>query len=381
MGLYRLFSRIDFRFVCILLCLMGISLCVISSFSQASHPLLEEGQGDLFFTPMVKAQIRGFAIGWVLFFLFALFDYNKLREYTWFFYLLSLVLLIGLFLVNPIQRVHRWYKLPLVSFNMQPSESAKLAVIIALSWFLEKRSQVSQSLVTAFFAALIVGVPFLLILKQPDLGTALVLFPLSYVMSYFGGLHRYVLRFFHTTSIVLLCVLFVLFGGVVAPQTMKPFLGKFLKEYQYERLSPETYQQKASLSAIALGGISGEGYKQSQYVRGGFLPTPYTDSIFASYAEEFGFVGVFFLLFIYYLLIHRCFQVACVAKDPFGRLLAAGIAAYVAIHVLINIGMMCGFLPITGVPLLLMSYGGSSIVMTMMALGILQSIYIRRFMF
>ena len=107
----------------------------------------------------------------------------------------------------------------------------------------------------------------------------------------------------------------------------------------------------------------------------------HTDSVFAAFGEEFGFVGLIFLLFLFYALIYFSFQVAAVAKDPFGRLLAAGLAAYLAMHVLVNCCMMCALLPITGVPLILVTYGGSSLLTTMAALGLLQSIYSRRFMF
>jgi len=127
--------------------------------------------------------------------------------------------------------------------------------------------------------------------------------------------------------------------------------------------------------------MTGTGWRKSEYTSGGWLPASYTDSVFPAFGEEFGFLGLLFLLALFYSLIYFSFQVAAVAKDPFGRLLSAGIAVYLAMHILMNIGMMSGFLPITGVPLVLVTYGGSSILSTMTALGILQSIYSRRFMF
>jgi rod shape determining protein RodA len=154
-----------------------------------------------------------------------------------------------------------------------------------------------------------------------------------------------------------------------------------LKEYQYERLNPHTHHQKAASCAISIGGFTGVGWRESEYARGGSLPTPYTDSAFSAFGEEFGLLGLVFLLVLFYLLIYCGFQVTCVAKDAFGRLLAAGLTVFLAVHVLVNVGMMCGMLPITGVPLVIVSFGGSSIVCTMIALGILQSIYSRRFMF
>jgi len=122
--------------------------------------------------------MQWFAIGSVIYFLCAGFDYNKLREWTWILYVLMIISLVGLFFTDSIQRVHRWYRIPLINASFQPSECAKFIVVITLSWFLERRRSYASEWSTAFYAAIIVGIPFLLILKQPDLGTALVLFPL-----------------------------------------------------------------------------------------------------------------------------------------------------------------------------------------------------------
>ena len=125
----------------------------------------------------------------------------------------------------------------------------------------------------------------------------------------------------------------------------------------------------------------GSGWRNSEFTGQQWLPAAHTDSVFAAYTEEFGFAGVTFMLLLFFGLLYFSFQVTAVAKDRFGRLLSAGITVYLAMHVIVNIGMMCGFLPITGVPLVLITYGGSSILSTMTALGIIQSIYSRRFMF
>ena len=134
----------------------------------------------------------------------------------------------------------------------------------------------------------------------------------------------------------------------------------FLKDYQFDRFDPNTHHQKAAVVAIAIGSLTGSGWKKSAYSGNGFLPAPYTDSVFPAFGEEFGLVGLFVLLLVYYALIYCCFQVTAVAKEFFGQLLSAGIAVYLAMHILVNIGMMCGLLPITGVPLVLVTYGGSS---------------------
>lgn len=374
---YRVLSRVDFRVVPVILALMLISLMVISSHT-GQHT---EGQETTFFTPEVNKQLRWFIIGWGVFFVTAGFDYNKLREWTWIMYAIMIIMLIGLFFTNPIQRVHRWYRLPFIGISFQPSEYAKLIVVITLSWFLEKRKMRASEWGTAFYGGLIVGIPFLLILKQPDLGTALVLFPIALVMFYFGDIRPSVVRVMSIFGGAMLVFVALVFLGVLSHEEIRPYATKFLKDYQFDRLNPNTHHQKAATTAIAIGGLTGTGYKQSEYSGGGWLPFAHTDSVFPAFGEEFGFIGLLLLLVLFYALLYFSFQVTAVTADPFGRLLSAGVTVYLAMHILVNVGMMSGMLPITGVPLVLITYGGSSILSTMTALGILQSIYSRRFMF
>ena len=374
---YQTLSRIDFRIIPVILGLMLISLMIISSYSGDSSPYAAEG----FLTPLVKTQIKWFVIGTGVFLFFAGFDYNKLREWTWILYSLILIALLGLFFTSSIASVHRWYKIPIINISFQPSEYAKLVVVIALSWYLERAKNQSKEWSTVFYAGLIVGIPFLLILKQPDLGTALVLFPITLVMFYFGDLHPLVLRLMSWIGGVLLLIVALIFLGGVSHEDLRPYATKVLKDYQFDRLDPNTLHQRAASTAIALGGLTGTGWKNSEFTANGWLPAPYTDSVFPAFGEEFGFFGLLLLLALLYTLIYLSFQVTAVAKDHFGRLLSAGVAVYLAMHILMNVGMMTGILPITGVPLVLVTYGGSSILSTMTALGILQSIYSRRFMF
>lgn len=375
---YRYLSRIDFRLIPLLLALMFTSLLVISSYSSE---MTFEGTEEGFFTAMTKQQLRFFVLGFVVFFVVAGFDYNKLREWAWPLYGLIVLLLAGLFFTEPIQRVHRWYRIPLINISFQPSEYAKLIVVIALSWFLERKRSQSHSWGTAFFGSLIAGIPFFLILKQPDLGTSLILFPITLVMFYFGGIHAKMIKVMSWSAGLLLLLVALIFLGAISHEQIRPYATKVIKAYQFDRFNPETHHQKASLTAIALGGLKGRGWRAGEYTRGGWLPAAYTDSVFPAFAEEFGFIGLLLLLLLFYALIHCSFQVSAVAINQFGRLLSAGISAYLAMHILLNIGMMSGFLPITGVPLVLVTYGGSSILSTMTALGILQSIYSRRFTF
>jgi rod shape determining protein RodA len=374
---HRYINRIDFRTIPIVLVLMLISILVISATTGDPTDFSEES----FFTPVAKSQARWFAIGWGVYFFFAGLDYRKLKEWTWFFYFGMLVMLIGLFFVPTIQNVHRWYRIPGVSFAFQPSEYAKLIVVMTLSLYLENKGREAYRKSATVKSMLIVFIPFLLILKQPDLGTALVLYPIALVMFYFGGIKKRVVQVMSLMALGGLVFVSMMFLGLIDHEAFRPYATKLIKEYQYERLNPHTYHQEASQTAIALGGVKGSGWRKSEFTGHRWLPAAHTDSVFAAFSEEFGLIGIFFLMLFFFGLLYFSFQVTAVANDRFGRLLSAGITTYLAMHMVVNMGMMCGFLPITGVPLMLITYGGSSVLSTMTALGILQSIYSRRFMF
>jgi len=371
---HRYLNRIDFRTIPLILALMWISILVVSATTGLDG-------SETLFTATAKNQLRWFLLGWGVYFFFAGLDYRKLRGWAWILYGAVILLLIGLFFTSPIQNVHRWYKLPFLGRAFQPSEYAKLVVVIALSWFLEYKGNRAGQRSASLQALAIVLVPFFLILKQPDLGTAMVLYPIALVMFYFGGVSRKVVGAMAGLAVAGFLFVSLMFTGVISHEELRPYATKVIKEYQYERLNPNTYHQKASQTAIALGGAAGSGWHKSEFTGRQWLPAAHTDSVFAAFAEEFGLIGVFLMLLFFFGLLYFSFQVTAVAKDPFGRLLSAGITVYLAMHVIVNIGMMCGFLPITGVPLVLVTYGGSSVLSTMIALGILQIIYSRRFTF
>ena len=335
----------------------------------------------VFFTPAVLSQLRAFVLGLGAYFFFAIIDYRKMRNFVFLFYIGMIILLLGLFFTSSIQNVHRWYRIPGLPFALQPSEIAKVIVVITLSYFLEKNKNNVSSISTGIKASIIVLIPFVLILKQPDLGSALVLFPITLVMFYLGGIHSLIIKMMSVGGIMALVLVASIFSGVIDYEKVKPVMTKFVKEYQAERFNPNTYHQRAGQTAIALGGFKGKGFQQGDFTKEKWLPFGYTDSVFSVFSEEFGVIGSWFLLSLFFALIYFSFQVTASAADEFGRLLSSGIAVYIAMHVVVNIGMMCGFLPITGVPLVMITYGGSSILATMSALGILQSIYSRRYMF
>lgn len=371
----RYLGRMDVRVMLVILGLMMISLLTLASFPAP------EGMETGVLTPLVSAQLQRFALGIIVYLFVAGFDYNMLREWTWLLYGLTLLALIGLFFTEPIQNVHRWYRIPWTKATFQPSEYAKLVVVVALAWYLERRRHRSHDLSTALGGIIIACVPFILILKQPDLGSALILLPMTLAMFYFGDLHPWILRLGIGMGAIGLIAVAVIFLGIIPHESARPFATRFIKNYQYERFNPNTHHQQAAATAIALGGLTGTGWGKGEYAKNGWLPEGKTDSVFATFGEEFGLIGMGLLMALFYALITFSFQVTALAKDAFGRLLSAGVTVFLAMHILVNIGMMSGVLPITGVPLILVTYGGSSVLLTMTALGILQSIYSRRFMF
>lgn len=369
----KVLSKLDFKQIGIMGILMVISLFVISATTSLDDPS--------FFTPFVKSQIKWFFLGSIVYLMAAVIDYRLLKQLSPVFYMLMLLLLFGLFFTGPIQNVQRWYRIPGLNFFFQPSEYAKLIVVISLSKYLEAHQEIIRQGKGLFKASLIVFIPFIMILKQPDLGTALILYPIALGLFYLADAKKTLIKWMSIVAIFGFMFVAMMFLQIVSHETMKPYATKVLKEYQYERLNPSTYHQNASQMAIALGQLSGAGFKASEFTGGGWLPAAHTDSVFAAYSEEFGLLGVSFLLLLFFGLVFLGFRVAYLAKDLFGRYLAFGITVILAMHVFVNIGMMCGFLPITGVPLVMITYGGSSVLSTMSSLGILQSIYARRYMF
>lgn len=293
---HRYFSRIDFRTIPVLLILMIISILIIS----ATTGDLSEFAEETLWTPLAKNQLRWFALGWGVYLFFVGLDYRVLKEWTWFFYFCILLLLVGLFFVPAIQNVHRWYRIPGINFAFQPSEYAKLGVVMALSLYLENKDRGGiKCKKVALKALLIVFIPFLLILKQPDLGTALVLYPIALVMFYFGGMSEKIIKIMGLLALAGLIFVSMMFLGLIDHDDFRPYATQWIKEYQYERLNPNTYHQGASQTAIALGGITGSGWHKSAFTGHQWLPAAHTDSVFAAFSEEFGLIGVFLLMLFF----------------------------------------------------------------------------------
>jgi rod shape determining protein RodA len=218
-------------------------------------------------------------------------------------------------------------------------------------------------------AGAIVGIPMLMVLAQPDLGTSLTYIPIAIMGLFLGGLH-----WKQAAVVLMLCALCM------------PVAWHHLKDYQKARLvsfrEPDAdpkgagYQVTQSLIAVGSGGLWGG--KGSQ-THGAFLPVPQTDFIFAAFAEEHGFVGALGVLLLYFIVLMRLTQNAQTAPDRAGTFLVMGVVAVLSFHILVNVGMVVGFMPVTGIPLPLMSYGGSSVLFMFLALGLVMNVRMRRF--
>lgn len=325
--------------------------------------------------PDAIRQIQWLLLGTVMLALFVLVDYHLIGRLAYFAYAGVLVMLLAIFFVGRSGGgAQRW--LPLGPFSVQPSEFAKLAVILVLARYFarEGRGEKPLGLKELIAPGLFAAVPALMVVKQPDLGTALIIFFLFCAMV--------------AVMAVRLRSLLILTGSALAAI---PFVWRHLKAYQRTRLltflNPEAdpqgtgYHILQSKIAVGSGKFFGKGFTEGTQSQLQFLPEHHTDFAFAVWGEEWGFLGAFLLLLLYLVLVLWGLNVALRAKDRFGALLAYGITAMLFLHVSINIGMVTGVLPVVGVPLLLVSYGGSSVITTLAGIGLLLNISMRRYMF
>ncbi len=363
----RLITNFDWRLLGVVLAILGIGLLTL--YSVARH---QEGPR----TAVYLKQIYWITLGLGIFFVMAFLDYHTIARFAYGFYGLTLLLLIMVLLVGRVsQGAQRWLSLGPLSF--QPSEFTKLTMLLMMAkYFTEHRQPGGLKFSQLLLPGLFLVVPTLLILKQPDLGTALTV----------------VFVFLLFVSLVGLRSKTLVFGSILFFMLL-PFLWHFfwssLKEYQRERfltfVDPSTdplgagYHIIQSKIAIGSGGIIGKGYLEGTQSQLKFLPEGHTDFIFSVFAEEWGFLGVLVLLSLYFVLIVMGIEIATRSKDALGVLLSYGVVGMISFYLMINIGMTLGIMPVVGVPLPLMSYGGTSIVTMMAALGILQSVKIRRF--
>lgn len=365
--------RFDWTLFGTILVLLFLSILFIYSAGYQS--------GDDVFSGKALRQVVWALVGLSCYAAAAAFDYRKLQEVHWWVYAGSLLALILVFLFPEKNNAHRWISMP--GFDFQPSEFAKLGVVLALAGLLSNPAVDTDEPLTLVMAFLVTGIPFFLIVAEPDLGTAMVLIPLVMVLLFCAGSPIRPLLIIIGTGITGLVILAVWLRFF--PDTC-PFLTEYQKSriLVYLNVSQDPlgagWNKLQSQIAVGSGGLFGKGYLKGTQNILGFLPRTVapTDFIYSVVAEETGFAGSALLLVLYTTVTVRCMRTAVQARDFFGRLLATGIGVLLFTHVFINIAMTVGLMPITGLPLPLMSYGGSFMVSTMGALGLVQSVYLRR---
>lgn len=324
--------------------------------------------------PVYVKQFYWLGLGLVIIILVCLLDYRHLEYLSFPLYGGNLLLLILVLAIGKTSMgATRW--ISLAGFNVQPSEIMKIVIIIALARFFSEKAHLRGFNLKELIApGLLLAVPALLIMKQPDLGTALLILCIGGTMALFAGVQRNAVVFLGLTGLAAA-------GG-----------GWFLlHNYQKQRimtfLSPERdplgagYHIIQSKIAVGSGGIDGLGFMKGTQSQLSFLPERHTDFAFSVFAEEWGLIGCLLLLSLYCLIVIWGLHIALRSNDSFGMYLAIGVSAMLFWHIVVNLGMVIGLLPVVGVPLPLFSYGGTSMVTTMTGIGLLMNVGMRRFMF
>jgi rod shape determining protein RodA len=330
-------------------------------------------------THYAERQAMYAGLGLLLALVISRFDYSRLREYRYGFYALMVAsnLLVYAFPAAPNTGAQRWIPLPFL--QVQPSEFGKILMILALAGFFVERSRSLHDRRTTARIMLLALLGAMIVIGQPDLGTGLVYVVIAVAILFFGGTSW--------KQLTALAALFVTAGVLVL--AVAPAVGvNVLKNYQKERLTTfinpprvcgqndnTCYQLQQSLIAIGSGQKTGRGVAGATQTKFQFIPEAQDDFIFAVVGETYGFVGAALVLSLYALLIWRTLRILTMAKNLFGTVIAGGILAMLMFQIFVNVGMTIGIMPVTGVPLPLFSYGGSSVLVTFISLGLLQSIY------
>ena len=356
--------------VVLILAVAALSVIGLLAIYSATHASLESINADTGY--YVKRQITFLALGAVILLGVASFDYRFLKVYAGVIYVASLILLVLVRtpLGTTVKGSQRWFSF--FGFQLAPSEVAKIALICMLAAFLsEVRGDLR--LEDVFRASGLAAIPGVLVFLQPDLGTSIVFVSILVgILVVAGTRARYL-------GVLALTALLLIFAG---------FQVGLVKEYQLQRLQAfldsgnvdqnAKYNREQAEIAIGSGGLTGRGYGNGTQTNLDFVPEQHTDFIFTVVGEEFGFVGSMGLLALYALLLWRAFRTAMIAKDPFGTYLAAGIGSMFALQMFVNVGMTIGIMPITGIPLPFVSYGGSSLLINCAAIGLLENVHMRR---
>lgn len=361
----RLVTHFDWTYLLLILLIAGIGIANLYSATSSWTTAVP---------PVYLKQVYWLGLGLLIVVIICLFDYRHLEYFSFPLYGANLLLLILVLAVGRTSMgATRW--IGLAGINVQPSEIMKVVIIITLArYFSDKAHLRGFSLRELIAPGFLLGLPALLIMKQPDLGTALLVLCIGGTMALYAGVQR--------SAILALAV------TCLAAASGGWFL---LHDYQRQRiltfLNPERdplgagYHIIQSKIAVGSGGLGGLGFMKGTQSQLSFLPERHTDFAFSVFAEEWGLIGCLLILALYCLIVLWGLHIALRSNDRFGMYLALGVSAMLFWHIVVNLGMVIGLLPVVGVPLPLFSYGGTSMVTTMTGVGLLMNVSMRRFMF
>ncbi|RMD49300.1 MAG: rod shape-determining protein RodA [Alphaproteobacteria bacterium] len=363
---WRKILHLNWPMIVVLAALSGIGLVALYSVAGGSA------------VPWARAQAIRLAVGWAVFFAAAFTPPWFWRSSAGIAWAVGMVLLLAVEVMGAIgMGAQRW--IDLGPFRLQPSEVMKVALVLALAAYYDAlpAERVSRPL-WVLVPLLLIALPALLILRQPDLGTALILVGTGAVMMFLAGVSWW----YFAPAIAAVA------GSIAAVFASRGTPWQLLKDYQYRRidvfLDPSLdplgagYNITQAKIALGSGGLSGRGFLQGTQSQLNFVPEKHTDFILTTFAEEFGFVGSLSLLALFALLTAMTFAVAWQAQDRFCRLMVAGLGFTFFTYFFVNMGMVTGLLPVVGVPLPLVSYGGSAALVIMLAFGLVQSAHVHR---
>lgn len=378
----KLLKNLDWMFIGLLCLMMAVSLVVLKSASAN----VVAGQPYYY----VKKQMLWILVGFLAMLLTASFNYSFLMRVANYIYVANIAILLAVFAFGfEAKGAQRWISLGF--FDLQPSEFAKIAIVISFAAFLSRRQEHLNTVSDVLLCFLHIGIPLLLILKQPDLGTSLVLLAIMLGMMLVAGVNRKLMitlvAAIFLMVIIIFGVLFVATDGFQKPAEEFP-VPLPLQPYQLMRLiifvNPDMdplgsgYHVIQSKVAIGSGHLFGKGLGNGSQVQGNFLPEHHTDFIFSVVGEELGFLGSSMVLLLFFLIVYRMMKIAGEARDIFGTLIVVGVASMLSFHILVNVGMTIGIMPVTGLPLPFLTYGGSGMLANMIAMGLVLNVNLRK---
>jgi len=358
----RNFKDFDMMLIGITLLLFTIGILAVYSATIA--------KGLNFSESFVFKQINSLVIGLIILFITISVSYQRFIDLSYFIYIVNVLLLVLVLVLGQARLgAQRWFSIG--GFAFQPSEFIKLSLILVLSNYVGNRKNSSWGFGSLIIPCIVLAIPFILVLLQPDLGTALLLVPVFFSILIVGGANLKHLGLMAITGLAAL-----------------PVFWQILRDYQKQRLlvfiNPNIdplgagYTIIQSKIAIGSGGLFGKGWQAGTQNRLNFLPERHTDFIFSVIGEEWGFVGALATTFLYFLIVKRAFTIANLTSDLYGKAIANGIGVLLAFQVVINISMTIGLMPVVGIPLPLISYGGTSLIATLTAIGLLVNVEMRR---